>query len=186
MWCQRQTQTDARDHHTIGKHNGLAGERNRQGIVGIRVKRWLGLTARKAGLLTLVDKDLLDDYLASLEPTTAAALQIVESTYYVRLKAKTIKTRIVEPLIAALRNPNPRVYERAQLALIKIGKLSVLPLVSILNDSDPVVRDRVVETLGDIPDKRVVRPLLEVLHDNDSHVRAKALEALGKLDQEPQ
>ena len=87
----------------------------------------------------------------------------------------------VEPLIAALKDDDPRVRGKAAGALGKIGKPAVEPLIAALEDVHPRVRRAAVVALGEIRDSRAVEPLIAALHDEVSNVRGIAAEALKKI-----
>ncbi len=58
---------------------------------------------------------------------------------------------------------------------------SVTPLLPLLRDKDPVIREKVALALGNLNDRRVVQPLVLALRDPFSRVRASAATALGAL-----
>jgi HEAT repeat protein len=115
----------------------------------------------------------------------------------------------VEPLIAALENPDVRVREGAVRALgeikdpravrpliaalkngnrvrltdvlSRIGAPAVEPLVAALKNPDVQVREGSVRALGKINDPRTVRPLIAALKDADPVVRAGAARTLGEI-----
>jgi HEAT repeat protein len=68
---------------------------------------------------------------------------------------------------------------------IKLGKVVIEPLSSILKDENWLIRREVVVTLGKIGNKKAIKPLILALKDYDGDVRAKAAEALDKLGWEP-
>jgi len=69
----------------------------------------------------------------------------------------------------------------AALALGKIGKPAVEPLIAALKDKDSRVRYSAAWALGKIGDKRAVEPLIAALKDKDSTVRRDAAWALTKI-----
>jgi HEAT repeat protein len=93
--------------------------------------------------------------------------------------------RAVEPLMKALRRDS---YVRwsAVVALGKIGKSAVEPLIGVLSDDNWRVREYAVRALGEIGDERAVEPLIKALGDWEDggvpHDAAK--EALKKLGHE--
>jgi HEAT repeat protein len=87
--------------------------------------------------------------------------------------------RIVDILIAALRDPNRDVRWNASYALIDFhDPRTVVPLLYALRDGDGLVRANAVEALTKIGDPQAVEPLIAALNDPHSHVRSKALEAM--------
>src|SRR5262245_44419356 len=69
--------------------------------------------------------------------------------------------------------------EMAAVALAKIGKESVEPLISALSGSSSVARANAAFALGLIHDNRSVEPLIGATKDTVAHVRAKAVWSLG-------
>jgi len=69
----------------------------------------------------------------------------------------------------------------AAMALWKIGKPAVEPLIDVLTNKDKTVRKNAAEALGRIKDNRAVEPLINVLQDADMSVRHDAVEALGEI-----
>jgi HEAT repeat protein len=71
--------------------------------------------------------------------------------------------------------------QEAALALVKIGTLSVDPLIGALNYEDPTMRKHAAWALGKIEDPRAIRPLIETLSDDDPQVRSHAATALAEI-----
>ena len=91
-------------------------------------------------------------------------------------------SRVVEPLVAALKDTESVVRSAAASALGTIGDPRVIePLIATLKDSDPKVRSSAASALGDIKDPRVVEPLIAALKDMDAEVRRAAVWALGEI-----
>lgn len=92
--------------------------------------------------------------------------------------------RVVEPLIAALKDSDKDVRRAATGALGKLGDVrAVEPLLTVLKDNDDYVRGSSVWALGKLGDARTVEPLIDVvLKDNNSIVRWAGVEALGQLE----
>jgi HEAT repeat protein len=80
-------------------------------------------------------------------------------------------------------NPGKRDFpgESAKMALVKIGKVAIEPLIKALNDEDFTVRFSAASALGDIKDKSAVEPLIVLLKDKYPFVRFSAASALGKM-----
>ena len=88
--------------------------------------------------------------------------------------------RVIGPLIDALSDQHPDVRAAAELALARLGPLSVEPLLQVLNKrGTAALRNSVVRALGGTNDPRVVEPLLRAL--DDAAVRDSAAIALGEL-----
>jgi HEAT repeat protein len=57
----------------------------------------------------------------------------------------------------------------------------VEPLIAALKDTDANVRRRAFLALGDVKDPLAVEPLIAALKDTDIYVRHNAADALGKI-----
>jgi HEAT repeat protein len=71
--------------------------------------------------------------------------------------------------------------QEAALALVKIGSLSVDPLLGALDHENATVRRRAARALGKIKDPRAIRTLIDTLRDDDPHVRSHAAAALAEI-----
>jgi HEAT repeat protein len=92
----------------------------------------------------------------------------------------------VEPLVAALHDPDMYVRAAAVDGLGKIGELRcVEPLVAALQDHDLYVRAAAAKGLGEIGEPQCVEPIVAALQDSEEFVRSNAAEALGEIG-EPQ
>jgi len=90
----------------------------------------------------------------------------------------------LEPLIAALNDPDRHVRLGAVSALRTIGdSRSVVPLINALHDPDSDVRKFAAAALGQIGDIRAIDPLIDVLDNpnEEDDVRAYAADALGNF-----
>jgi HEAT repeat protein len=88
--------------------------------------------------------------------------------------------RAVEPLIEALTDQHQDVRATAELALARLGPLSIEPLIKVLNKKGTAaLRNSAVRALGGIKDSSVVEPLIRAL--DDAAVRDSAAIALGEL-----
>ncbi len=87
----------------------------------------------------------------------------------------------VEPLIAALKNENSFIREKAAEALGEIGDTSAVEhLIIALQDKDSIVRLAAVRAVAKLQDFKIVEPLIAVAsEDKDANVRKFAIEALG-------
>ena len=65
--------------------------------------------------------------------------------------------------------------------LSKLGKPAIEPLIKALNDKNKNVRQKAVEALGRIGDKRAVEPLINILSNEGFYAREEAVEALGMI-----
>jgi HEAT repeat protein len=103
----------------------------------------------------------------------------------VRWKASEALARIgkpaVEPLIAALRNPDADVRWKAAIALGDIGdERAVVPLIELLRDEDRFVKSRAAYALSSVG-RPAVLPLIQALRTGDGNLRWGAAIALGAI-----
>jgi HEAT repeat protein len=142
-------------------------------------------------------------------------IQLGNNDSKIRLRAAEVlgelgDKRVVEPLIATLKDSNELVRAAAVKALGKLRDVRVIePLIATLDDPNQQVRLIVtgvlrnmgeveshinnlkspewyvrleaVEVLGKLGDPQAVESIIITLRDNDELVRAAAVEALGKL-----
>lgn len=89
-------------------------------------------------------------------------------------------------LAERLSDEDTQVRLSAMKALARKGRDAVEPLTAQLRASDPGVRSRAAETLGDLQrnGSSAVPPLIEALKDSEPAVRAAAARALGKIGPE--
>jgi HEAT repeat protein len=96
--------------------------------------------------------------------------------------------RAVDPLLAALNDPDFIVQYWAVQALGDIGEVGdtrvVDALIPLLKHTDPGLRSRAAQALGMIGDRRAYEPLLALRDDPALYPRAHAVEALGRLRDE--
>jgi HEAT repeat protein len=93
-----------------------------------------------------------------------------------------IGTSAVEPLIAALKDPDSSVRQGAAGALGEIkDPRAIEPLIAVLKDSEFGVRLYTVRALGNFNDHRIVGPLIGALKDTDQYVRYAATGELGAI-----
>jgi HEAT repeat protein len=92
------------------------------------------------------------------------------------------RAAVVDARIAALRDPDADVRERAAYALGQIGDArAVEPLIAALRDPEAEVRWRAAYALRQISDAHAVEPLIAALRDPDWHVRERAAGALEQI-----
>ncbi len=90
--------------------------------------------------------------------------------------------RVVEPLIAALKDTDRDVRLSAAVALGKIkDPRAVEPLIVALEDSDVNVRCSAIDALGELRDTRAVEPLIPALKDIELALSERAAIALGDI-----
>jgi HEAT repeat protein len=88
----------------------------------------------------------------------------------------------LQPLLEALKDPDPVVRWCAASALGQLRSESALPaLLEALKDPEASVRLRAASALGQLRPESALPPLLEALKHPDAHVRGRAAGALGEL-----
>ncbi|HZS46747.1 MAG TPA: M56 family metallopeptidase [Blastocatellia bacterium] len=91
--------------------------------------------------------------------------------------------KVIDALVAALKDPNKEVRHQALWALGQRGdKRAVEGIIGALSDEDSSVRQQAAWALGQIDDRRAVAPLMSALKDSNESVRQQAAWALGQLD----
>jgi len=89
---------------------------------------------------------------------------------------------MIEPLIAMLADPDPKVLQQTILSLQEIPDPRIIELlIGMLSNPDPQVRHQVVKTLGGTNDPRVAQLLLNSLSDTDTKVLQDVALALGRF-----
>ena len=91
----------------------------------------------------------------------------------------------LEPLRAALNDPNERVRTRAREALAQLGEQAIATGLATLESGDAGSRITAAQTLGALRTQRAVAPLVAKLADPDTLVRVAAALALGEIASEP-
>ena len=110
---------------------------------------------------------------------TASYFYTEYSSSHIKLTAKS-KAGEVEELITILKeSDNRRLKSHASMDLVYYGKLAVDPLIGLLNDPDPVVRDFSIQALAKLKVKKTVPILIDALKDENSNVRVTAAFTLG-------
>ncbi len=102
--------------------------------------------------------------------------------YAIRALGKIRDERVLNPLIAQLRNDE--FNEDATEALVELGKPAVAKLVVALKDKDENTRKQAVIALGRIKDPDALDSLIEMLQDSDWFIRLTAAAALEKVGDE--
>lgn len=92
------------------------------------------------------------------------------------------RNRIVHQLIDRLSGEkNIGMRNAAVEVFIRFGKTAVDPLLFSLRDTDDDVKKLIIDTLGEIKERKAVPPLVALLSDQNENIAASAVEALGKL-----
>ena len=95
---------------------------------------------------------------------------------------KMERDRDVKGLVEALRHEGVRL--EAVMALARIGKPAVEPLIQSLKNEDRSTRFSAAVALGKIGDPRAIEPLIQALRDEAWNVRIAVAAALGEIGDE--
>ena len=87
----------------------------------------------------------------------------------------------VQALAEAMTDQASDVGDSAAEAMTALGPAAVQPLIAALKDKDPRVRARAAGALGELADQQAVAPLVAALKDDDERVPRLAAEALAKI-----
>ena len=106
-------------------------------------------------------------------------------------EAMTSETQVVnlqqkvDALIAEINRPHQRreLYKYFE-ELGNMGDVAVHPLISLLSDPDPVIREFSAQMLGELKASDAIDPLILALYDSISRVRNAAVGSLGEIGSE--
>ena len=118
----------------------------------------------------------------AVEPLIKALREYQIRTYVIEVLGKIKDERVLDPLMAQLRNEEFK--DVATKALVGVGLPAVERLMSVLNDKDKNVRKHAVMALGDIGISEAVEPLIDATKDEDWAVRLQAMAGLDKIGDE--
>jgi len=91
----------------------------------------------------------------------------------------------VDALIGALDDPQEKVRHEAFLALTQVrDPRAVVPITTLLVDTDGRIRVEAAQFLGESGDQRAVEPLIQTLDQHDNELKAAAARALGIIGDE--
>jgi HEAT repeat protein len=96
-------------------------------------------------------------------------------------QAASLGAAAVPPLVAALKDSEPRWAEAAVDALTKVGPAAVPPLLDALKDENPIRRSQAARALGEMKIAEAAPDLIEALHDPDGTVRENVVLALWRM-----
>jgi|GEM_PF-387826 len=92
------------------------------------------------------------------------------------------RNRIIHRLIDQLRGEkNIGMRNAAVEVFVQLGQSAVEPLLFSLQRTDENIKKLIIDTLGEIKDRRAIPALIDLLSDPNENVSASAVEALGKL-----
>jgi hypothetical protein len=90
----------------------------------------------------------------------------------------------IDSLINEIRN-TPRRYLHTHFNSLKsMGDVSIKPLVNLLYDSNPIIREFSADALGDLQADTATGHLIKLVDDSNFRVRNSAIYALGKMKSE--
>lgn len=92
------------------------------------------------------------------------------------------KKNAVSFLIPYLDNPNEDLVDAAISAITEVGKPAVPILCEEIDTENIVIRQKIIEILGSIGDKKALPVLIETLSDPEESVRSEAEWALEQFD----
>ena len=148
-----------------------------------------------AGLLNSHDDDLREKAIGALvqigPPSINQLIGVLQlSPFYSRQAATKAlgligDARAVDPLLAALKDPDYSVRRDAVTALANLGAKAEAQLISVLGDPNLEVREAAAITLGKIKDPRAIEPLKTVAQDEEPRVREAAWKALAQIGWPP-
>lgn len=98
-----------------------------------------------------------------------------------RLSPATRDQKVAELIGILQRSPSRRGKSHASMDLVKYGDSAVDPLLSLVGDPDPVVRDFSIQALAELKSEKAIPAFMSALGDEDSSVRYDAADALGEL-----
>jgi len=85
-------------------------------------------------------------------------------------------------ILQRIKTADSRLVIREQLAkLARSGDSALTPLLSLLEEKEPIIRWYTIDLLADFSDPRITERLIQKLHDPDRWVRRAAAGALGRI-----
>jgi HEAT repeat protein len=96
-------------------------------------------------------------------------------------QAASLGAAAVPSLVAALKDPDPRLAEAATDTLTKVGPAAAPALLEILKDENPIRRSQAARALGEMRITEAAPDLIEALHDPDGTVRENVVLALWRM-----
>ena len=118
----------------------------------------------------------------AVEPLIKALRLYETRNYVIRVLGKIKDERVLDPLMAQLRNEEFK--DVATAALVEVGIPAVERIMAVLNDKDKNVRKHAVLALGEIGIPEAVAPLIEATKDEDWQVRMAAIAGLDQIGDE--
>jgi HEAT repeat protein len=100
-----------------------------------------------------------------------------------QIKDTTLRTQMIDALIAALGDNKSKARSRAIEVLVELGDhRAAPPLIAVLKDRDAGVRAKAAWALGKFGDARAVDSLIVALGDRSKRVRSRAADVLARLE----
>lgn len=85
-------------------------------------------------------------------------------------------------ILEALGHGDGRVRDTALMALMQLKSSAVEPLIAALGNPEPLIRAKVAQALGHLGDKRAVLPLMALFNDPDLDVQTEAATSVGLIN----
>ncbi len=90
----------------------------------------------------------------------------------------------IDSLINEIRITPRRYIHKHFNGLKNLGSVSIAPLIDLLSDPNPVIREFSVDALGDMKADTAVPQIIQLLNDDNVRVRNSAIYSLGKMKSE--
>lgn len=98
-----------------------------------------------------------------------------------RILSEVEDTRIIEPMVNALRDEESNVCMYAERGLKKMGDFSIETLITALKDENENVRIASSRILSEVEDTRIIEPLIIAMKDKNERVRMYAQRGLFNM-----
>ncbi len=136
----------------------------------------------------LIESQAYDLLWAEGEPAIGPLINTLKGNSVVKVRCgsawllgQTGESRMIAPLISALKDPAVDVGQYAAGALLYMGTPAVGPLIIALQGKDIQIRIASAGVLGQIGDSSAVDPLINALQDGDTSLRQMAAIALANM-----
>ena len=100
------------------------------------------------------------------------------------LQPRSNTSKVIDSLIIKIKNTPRRDLHNQFSELINLGTVSIKPLIGMLLDPNPDIREFSADALGELKADTADKYLVKLLEDNSFRVRNSAILSLGKLKSE--